>query len=898
MTSHRARLLTLRSLASSSFASAMAISLAMPAVAFAQEAQPAPPPAAAAAQDNEIVVTATKREQTLQSVPVAVTVTTASTLQRAVIRDVQDLSTVVPALRVEQEQNPSATNFFIRGFGNGANNAGIEPSVGVFIDGVYRSRSSAALSDFPDVSRIEVLRGPQSTLFGKNASAGIVSVTTAEPQFHFGGTLEGTYENYHGVVFKESVTGPLTDTLAFSLAGGFNHRDGYVHDLATGQTENNRNRWFIRGQALWKPSSQLKVRLIADYDKINERCCAVVNVQAGPTATFINLLGGQLNSPANVYSDTVYNNFDPTNKITNYGFSGQADYDAGPFKLTSITSWRKKNTIANEDVDFSSADLIGGNAQQQHIRTFTQEVRLASNLPGPFNFLIGGFYFNEHIKEADQLTYGRQFAPYANLLIEGNSGCFSGAASCTNLSNIEGALGQSLYGNPGIFQNTPGNPLQFFGPGQGSNEHYGLNDNSFSIFAQGDFKVGDRLTITGGVNYTHDVKNYTIYDQSTDVFSNLPLTAIVNGGIGQAYAAFGVPGAAAAVPQLLPLLSLAPLQFNPSVLGVPNALEPGRTSDGNVSWTARATFDLTNRLKLYANASTGFKASSVNLGRNSRPPAALSAALSTLGYPAYQTLVPTYLPAGAVAACPTGTCTIYSAGYGGRSAGPEKSTNYEVGLKGNWHNASLNIAAFREIIKGFQSNNFIGAGFVLANAGQESEWGVEVEGSYRPTRELTLTGAVSWYDPKYDTYVLSAFGNLSGLKPADIPAWTVNLGVQEDHRFANGDHVILRGSWHYESRDRIEDGYAAGLVSNPITQQVLSNAGAVALSNQYTHVASEVDASATYSFRTGVDLMAWVRNLNNHRELTVMFDSVAQSGSLSGYTNEPRTFGMTARVKF
>ena len=137
---------------------------------------------------NEIVVTASKREQTLQEVPVAVSVTTAEAIERAQIRDIRDLQTLVPSLRVDQLQSSANTNFFIRGFGNGANNAGIEPSVGVFVDGVYRSRTVSQISDLPDVQRVEVLRGPQSTLFGKNASAGVISIVTREPQFEFGGS--------------------------------------------------------------------------------------------------------------------------------------------------------------------------------------------------------------------------------------------------------------------------------------------------------------------------------------------------------------------------------------------------------------------------------------------------------------------------------------------------------------------------------------------------------------------------------------------------------------------------------------------------------------------------------------------------------------------------------------
>src|SRR5688572_15552702 len=162
-------------------------------------AQPGADEGTAEDEGNTIIVTATKREQTLQEIPLAVSVVTAETIERAQIRDLKDLSTVVPSLRVNQQASATNTNFIIRGFGNGANNPGIEPSVGVFVDGVYRSRSAAQIGDLPDIQRIEVLRGPQSTLFGKNASAGVISIVTQKPQFEFGGSAEVTYGNYDAI---------------------------------------------------------------------------------------------------------------------------------------------------------------------------------------------------------------------------------------------------------------------------------------------------------------------------------------------------------------------------------------------------------------------------------------------------------------------------------------------------------------------------------------------------------------------------------------------------------------------------------------------------------------------------------------------------------------------------
>ncbi len=865
--------------------------LALPGAAFAQqaaadEAQPAAARAANAdaPSGNEIVVTATKREQTLQSVPVAVSVTTGKTLEEAQIHDVSDLSTVVSSLKVDQHESSSQINFLIRGFGNGANNVGIEPSVGVFIDGVYRSRSAAQISDFPDVSRIEVLRGPQSTLFGKNASAGVISITTDEPKFKFGGKLEGTYGTYNAVVLKGTVTGPITPDFAVSLTAGYDHRNGYDHDLATGASINGRNREFVRGQALYQPDNQLKIRVIADFDRINELCCGVFNLVAGPTAPIITALGGQNNSTANIYANNTYSNFDSTNLIKNYGVSGQIDYDMGAIKLTSITAYRKSTSITNEDADFSSADLLRPFAQQLGIRTFTQELRLTSNLPGPINFLLGGFYFNEHVDQNNQLAFGNAFRPFADAQIRAATG------NTQNVAALEGEFG-AVQGNPNLYTG------KFFAAGEGQNQTYGLTDNSASIFAQADFKVTDRLTLTGGINYTHDAKRFSAVvapgnGVTTDVFSSIDLNvmrnALTNAGISQTIggilhlpggfaspqqigafaganpAAFGQISAGAAA-ATAPLLGLKALQLNLPFLGVPNAVEPGKTNDGNVSYTARVAFDVDKVFKAYLDFSTGFKASSINLSRDSRPALADAAAIQAAGL------------------------TQTNQTYGSRFAGPENSTVYEAGLKANWGVASLNLAVFKEIIKGFQQNLFTGTGFYLANAGKESEFGIEAEGMIHPTHDMTLSSGLTYLNPKYDSFVLSAVGDLSGTKPAGIPSLTFNAAIDNNHRFGNGDRLILRADWHYESRTAMVEGLP-GFSTSQATQ--------IAEAQMFTRLVSEFDASATWSMHNGIDLMIWGRNITNQRHLITIFDSPAQAGSVSGYTNQPRTLGATARIKW
>ncbi|MFM2020578.1 MAG: Ferripyoverdine receptor precursor, partial [Pseudomonadota bacterium] len=445
--------------------------------------------AAASANDEEvIVVTATKREQTLEEVPVAVSVTSSAEIERAQVRDLNDLQTLVPSLRVSQLQSSANTNFIIRGFGNGANNSGIEPSVGVFIDGVYRSRSAAQIGDLPNLQRVEVLRGPQSTLFGKNASAGVISIVTAAPQFEFGGSAELSYGNFDAIVAKADVTGPISDTLAFSIGGNYNKRDGYAINLADGSRTNERNRWGTRGQLLFQPSDSASFRFIADYDKIDENCCFVGNVLDGPTGNAIRGLGGRVNSGGiNTYNE--YYNFASTNQIENFGFSLQGDLDFDALKLTSISAYRESHALTNADSDFTSADLIGQNRGDVDIKTITQELRLTSDFDGPVNFLLGGYYFKEDIGNKQALTFGRDFRNYASLL---SGGAYSG---------LEPTI-RALAGLPAATATT-----QFGAQGQGRFEDWDYKNTAWSLFGSVDWELTDRLVLTGGFNYTKDKKN-------------------------------------------------------------------------------------------------------------------------------------------------------------------------------------------------------------------------------------------------------------------------------------------------------------------------------------------------------------------------------------------------------
>lgn len=847
------------------------------------------------ATGNEIVVTATKREQTLQEIPVAVSVTTAETLERAQIRDLGDLQTVVPSLRVDQLQSSANTNFIIRGFGNGANNAGIEPSVGVFVDGVYRSRTASQINDLPDVQRIEVLRGPQSTLFGKNASAGVISIVTREPQFTPEGALEVSYGNYNAVVVKGYATSPISDTFAVSLAAGVNAREGYLDDLNLNDESNERKRAFVRGQALWEPTSDLSLRLIADYDVIDEICCGVVNLRQSAATGAVRAVGGNVNDPNDPFADEIFTNFPSSNLIKNYGFSGQIDYDIGDFTLTSITAYRNTDALTNQDADFTSADLIGSKLDDIQLDTFTQELRLAGTIGDRIGVLIGGYYFDEKVDQNSNILFGEDFRPYANLLIQGAT------RGTQSIATLEPTLG-ALQGNPAQFIG------QFFAEGDGLNENYTLDNTAYSVFGQIDFEIIDGLTLTLGGNYTVDEKDFTLNVDSTDVFSGIDLVAVGNTAIAQQGIAttvgtllgLGRPATAAEIgafaganpagfgqvqagaqafananqanPAVNPLLSLRPLQFLPPFLNVPNSVEDGETDDNNFAYTVRLAYDVSPDLNIYASYATGFKASSINLSRDSRPLLADQAAIEAAGIDR-----------------PNQT-------YGTRFAGPEESKVMEFGAKLNLNRFSANLAVFDQTIEGFQSNTFTGTGFALTNAGEQSTFGVELETTFNPVDALTFTAGVTYLDPIFDSFLNSAFGDATGRTPAGIPEYTVQLGANYVADVGGGDNAIFNVGYLYASETQIIQGLPGFIVRNADgTRNFQPGFDAAA---PFTREVNQLSASITYALENGIAVQFWGRNLLDDRYLTTIFDSVAQQGSISGYTNAPRTYGVSLRYKW
>lgn len=826
-------------------------------------------PAALAQEEAEgvkrletITTTATKREQTLQDVPVAVSVVSSAVIDKAEIQDLNDLQSLVPSLRVGQLQSSANTNFIIRGFGNGANNVGIEPSVGVFIDGVYRSRSAAQISDLPNVERVEVLRGPQSTLFGKNASAGVISIVTRKPQFENSGSVQVSLGNFDTVRVKGNVTGPISDTVAFSLGANFNTRDGYARDLALGENTNDRDRLGLRGELLFAPSDTLEFRLIADYDEIDEVCCVAGNLINGPTGGIINLLGGQINAE-DPFSYDVFGNLSSVNEIENSGISLQADKDYGSFNLTSITAFRTVDSYTDQDSDFTSADLIGANINSGEIETFTQELRLTSTeADSMIDWMIGAYYFDEEVNTTTDFGYGADFRAYADFL--------SGGA----LALVEGALGLPVGG-------------AFGQVGQGPSESFGQDNTAWSVFGTLDFHLSDQLTATVGLNYTEDEKDAYFTQVNTDIFSGVDLVEL---GFGQALVGAGVdptdpaaigafavanPAAFAAIqagaqdPTVNTLLGLQALQFLPPMLNFPNPVEDGSSKDNKLTYNLRLSYKATDNLSVYGSYSTGFKATSWNLSRDSRPFASDFIPGSAVTGPAASPIRDAGL---AVNNLTTGT----------RFAGPEEAEVFELGIKGAYDNFAFNVAIFDQSIEGFQSNVFTGTGFALANAGKQSTTGFEFDTTWAVTDNFSVTAAGTYLDPVYDSFPNSASGDLSGETPSGIPELAWSLAGDYAFTFKGMDSYV-RADWQFAEDTAFFD--------DPANNALIGT-------GDYDREVNLVNASAGFVTANGVGVTIWGRNVFNDEAITTAFPSVAQAGSISGYPNQPRTYGITISKQF
>jgi outer membrane receptor protein involved in Fe transport len=466
---------------------------------------------------EEIIVTAQKREQNIQDVPIAVSAFDSAFLDDAGVDDVLELQFFVPGLTVYNNQTAAQTNFNIRGVGTAGNSLSLESSVGVYVDGVYRSRQSSAINDLIDVERVEALKGPQGTLFGKNTASGAVQFLTVAPDVNeMSGYIEANGGNEGYGNLNGAINVPLADgTAAFRLSGGVTQRDGYVENQTTGEDLNERDRYSLRGQLLFLPTDSVSVRIIADISEIDEKCCTASNIFDGPGDTIagflaaggslpptgqlpgasyllpIEALGGSVVPASQFDDDIVRQNIDPYAELEESGVSVEVNWDIDDITLTSVTAVRSFESANFVDADFTSLDTLSASGGWADQDTFTQEFRIAGTFGDSGNYVAGIYYFDQELDNRTILRVGSA----ANVLLAGGQtvGAFvGGAPGCA-------ALGITAICDDPAF------------PEDGQSDNISTQEQtSWAVFAQADWDLFENLIATLGLRYLDEEKDMDV----------------------------------------------------------------------------------------------------------------------------------------------------------------------------------------------------------------------------------------------------------------------------------------------------------------------------------------------------------------------------------------------------
>ena len=889
----------------------------LPTAALAQQARTAA--TADSADLNEIIVTATRRSQVLSDVPIAVSAIGAEQLQHSGGSDIRQLNQLAPSLLVSSATNESNGAARIRGIGTVGENPGLESSVAVFIDGVYRSRTGVGLNDLGPIERVEVLRGPQGTLFGRNASAGLINITTAMPKFEFGGQGEVSYGNYNNIRVLGSLTGPVMgDKVAFRLDGVYNKRDGYLKDVVSGRDLANHDRFLVRGQLLIKPSDDLSIRLIGDYNQKNEECCGAAilaplqNLARNPTtgevlfppnsiAALITSLGGIYRVPTDgskyVRETSITPGASYDQRTRDWGLSGEVNWDLGAATLTSITAYRDFKNKSAQDADFNKLDILRRSDQNRQFRTFTQEVRLQGvAFNDRLDFLVGGFYAHETLRTDDDLVYGNDYERFINAQLAGLA-AFGPGGTVAGVAAAAGYVppaGQSLLNNTGIVQGG------YFK--QTSNNYAFFTHNVISI-------IPDKVMLTVGARYTNEKK-----ELEGKFISNNNLC----GALRSAPAFVGAPLATNLARSAVTSLACV---INNTVPPGFNTGDPGtERKEDRFTGTVVLSVKPIDELLAYASYSRGYKSGGFNLDTS-----ALDAPCN---------LATDEKPTGGNLKCserralPANTPGNARAEASDLQFAAETVDAFEIGAKLDLRQFKLNAALFYQKFDNFQLNTFNGVNFEVTNvaacaddlggrdkdlinnnsacsgkrkAGVTSK-GVEIEAFLFPMPDVTLTTGITYTNTRYAK-------NLTGLNGASLPSTLFQL---PGSTLSNSSDYVVTGSAAWTPK--INEDFSSLLYFDFRYSSALNTGSDLDFEKiQKGYVISNARIGLYgKDQRWGVEL--WAQNLFNTLYQQVAADAplqgsgtfrAVQSGMAATanqvfitFPAEPRMYGVTLRTKF
>jgi iron complex outermembrane receptor protein len=756
--------------------------------ASAQVVAPAAPASAAAPQEapavvEEVVVTSRHRQENSQKVPAALSVVGGQLLQRTNSTNISQISQFVPSIQFTFF-NARNANINVRGLGNnvGLANDGLDPGVGFYVDQVYYSRPATATLDLIDVDRIEVLRGPQGTLFGKNTTAGAINVATTEPSFKPSVLAEVTGGNYGYAQGKLAVSGPLiNDVLAGRLTLGTTTHEGYETNVYNGQKVNNYRDSTVRGQLLFTPTSDLKFRLIGDYERQFTHCC-------------VNTLSGIVTPPNGKNFVTLAQSFgyapvvDPTARQVDVnapfhalqesgGVSLEGDWSLPRVTLTSITSWRFWNWWPQNDADATPLPIFNVAENGDYENQYTQEFRAASAGVNVVDYVAGLYFYRETIHAVGTTQYGAAASAF-----------LAGAAV------------------PSIVLNNLTNRI---------NSSY--TTDSYAAFGQATWHITRALNFTGGIRYTEDDKRGTFAQVTSGA---APLT--------------GLPAA---------FTTLRSAFGFTTGFGVKN-------TKANFSGAANLSYQVTPDVLTYVNYARGYKSGGLNLAQ-----------------------------------LPTGANPVVK---------PESIDSVEAGAKTALFDRSLilNLAVFWENDENYQATILdpILLKLYLANVPEVRSQGIEADIQARPTDNLSIYASTTYDDAVYASYPGAPCGlelathascNLSGRRLAGAPRWAVSAGGEYDYPVNIGPReaeAYLGVDYSYRSAEN-----------------------SAATDSVYTELAPLSLVNARLGLRSRSqywDIYLWSKNLTDAKYYNFIQPGSGNTGALYAGLGDPRTYGVTLRLKY
>jgi len=837
---------------------------------------------ATAQQVDEIIVTATKRAQSVQDVPIAVTVISPKQLEEQGVVNIQNLTSVAPSFSTSNAQTSSGTVVLrMRGVGTTSNNIGFESAVGVFIDGVYQSRPGVALGEFVDVERVEVLRGPQGTLFGRNTSAGALNITNIRPDLdEAGGFLNATYGNYNHTSLQGAVNIPLAEgKVAARLTGALRNRNGFVdvldaNGVSIGAT-NEIDQYMLRGQIGFDSDAGIKGRVIADFSNSTASCCGAVEVLRSPVesaglfaAVGLGARGGMSGSvvatdrndnataEAAMETLTATANQLPQADTDQWGIVAEIEFPVGDnIDATYIGSYRDYAAENAYDSAFSGLDLFNVlPGSPTDITTMTQELRFqGSAMDGRLDWLVGGYYSDEEIAQTQRFGLGADYSRFIDaLLLGGTRGTFPSAG----ILGLGGTLPVLSGGaNPADVRTA---------------NSFSQDSQSWSIFTHNIFDVTDKLSLTVGLRYSDESKTGSFRQDSN---SNATCTGLLNSfNVTAAGPAFGsVPSS------LFPtLLATGCFAFTaPADLPLSAALPLPRSfdsefKDDELIYTGKVSYEFTPDITTYASFTHGYKSGGFNLDSTAAIP------VNGVSDPRFDS---------------------------------EIVDAFELGLKSRLfdNRMTFNIAAFYQDFTDFQVLEFTGAQFQTFNVPKAQTKGVEIEASGRLTENLSFNGGLTLLQAKYpDDCATSADAvrvqNLCGFDLTNAPRTVGIFGAKYETDITNNLGVFIAGQARYEGDRRTTT--QARDVPNAAAVAGAGSVEAALAASQLTALDIQ-ESTVKINLRAGIGnedqgwaLEAWATNLTNEVTRGVTFNTVLRSGSRSAFVQEPRMYGVTARKNF